>query len=107
MRIPTLYTLNEAETAQVIGMIAAKEQADKNRPFNPHGTRSRLSQSEAKEYVVSSLPGIGPVTAGNLLRHFGSVEKVMAAPREELMKVERVGTRIADRIRELAGGRYD
>ncbi|MBE0522235.1 MAG: hypothetical protein IBX39_08250 [Candidatus Methanoperedenaceae archaeon] len=106
MRIPTLYTLNEAETAQVISMIAAKEQGDRNRPFNPHGKRSRLSQSEAKEYIVSSLPGIGPVAAGNLLRHFGSVERVMTAPREELMKVERVGTRIAERIRELAGRRY-
>lgn len=79
MRIPTLYTLNEAETAQVISMIAAKEQGDRNRPFNPHGKRSRLSQSEAKEYIVSSLPGVGPVAAGNLLRHFGSVEKVMTA----------------------------
>lgn len=107
MRIPTLYTLNEAETAQVISMIAAKEQTDKNRPVNLHGKRSRLTQSEAKEYIVSSLPGIGPAAARNLLRHFGSVEKVMTAPREELMKVERVGSKIADRIRELAGGLYD
>ncbi len=105
MRIPTLYTLNEAETAQVIGMIAEKEQDGRN-AFNPHGKRSRLSQDGAKEYLVSSIPGIGPVAAGNLLRHFGSVEKVITAPREELMKVERVGARIAGRIRELAGGRY-
>jgi ERCC4-type nuclease len=55
MRIPTLYTLNEAETAQVISMIAAKEQTNKTRPFNLHGKRSRLSQTEMKEYIVSSL----------------------------------------------------
>ena len=42
-----------------------------------------------------------------MLRHFGSVEKVMTAPGEELMKVERVGARIAERIREIAGGRYE
>ncbi len=107
MRIPTLYTLNEAETAQVIGMIATKEQADKNRHINLRGKRSRLSQSEAKEYTLSSIHGVGPMVAGNLLRHFGSVEKVMTAPREELMKVERVGARIAERIGELAGGRYE
>ncbi len=107
MRIPTLYTLNEAETAQVIGMIAEKEQGDRNRPFNPHGKRSRLSKSEAKEYTLSSIPGVGPRVAGNLLRHFGSVEKVMTAPGEELMKVERVGVRIAGRIREVAGGGYE
>ncbi len=106
MRIPTLYTLNEAETAEVICMIAQKEQTD-NRPFNVHGKRSHLSQNEMKEYVVSSLPNIGHVAARNLLKHFGSVENILTAPCEELMKVERVGRITADRIRELAGGRYN
>jgi ERCC4-type nuclease len=106
MRIPTLYTLNEAETAQVICMIAEKEQGDKSMRFNFHGKRSRLSQNETKEYVVSSIPGIGTVVAGNLLRHFGSVENILTAPGHELMKVDRVGKRTADRIRRLAGERY-
>jgi Fanconi anemia group M protein len=107
MRIPTLYTLNEAETAQVISMIALKEQNDKTRPFNFHGKRSRLSQIEMKEYIISSLPGIGQVTSRNLLNHFGSVENIVTAPREELMKVERVGFKTAKRIREIAGGQYE
>ena len=107
MRIPTLYTLNEVDTAQIITMIAAKEQENKNRPFNLHKKRSHLSQSEAKKYIVSSLPGIGLVVAGNLLSYFGCVEKIMTAPREELMRVEHVGASMADRIRELVGGRYD
>ncbi len=104
MRIPTLYTLNEAETAQVIGMIAEKEQNGRNMAFNPHGKRSRLSHLREKEYILSSIPGIGPVAARNLLLHFGSVEKVMTAPLEELMEVERVGARIAGKIKEHAGG---
>ena len=107
MRIPTLYTLNEAETAQVISMIASKEQNDRTRPFNLHGKRSRLSQTKMKEYIVASLPGIGQVASRNLLSHFGSVENVLTAPREELMKVERVGFKTAKRIREIAGGRYE
>ena len=102
MRIPTLYTLNAAETAQVIFMIAQKEQDCRKKPFNLHGKRSHLSQSELKEYVVSSIPCIGPVVAGNLLDHFGGVEKIMTAEREELMKVDRVGSKIADNIRKLA-----
>ncbi|MDP3104683.1 MAG: ERCC4 domain-containing protein [Candidatus Methanoperedens sp.] len=102
MRIPTLYTLNAAETAQAIFMIAQKEQDRRKKPFNLHGKRSHLSQSELKEYVVSSIPGIGPVVAGNLLVHFGSVEKIMTAKREELIKVDRVGSGIADKIRKLA-----
>ena len=102
MRIPTLYTLNQAETAQVIFMIAEKEQNCMRKPFNLHGKRSRLQQNKIREYVVSSIPGIGPVVAGNLLGHFGSVEKIMTAKREELMKVDRVGSGIADKIRKLA-----
>jgi ERCC4-type nuclease len=107
MRIPAIYTLNEAETAQVITMIAEKEQGNRNKPFNQHGKRSHFSQSEEKEYVVSSILGIGPTVARNLLMHFGSVESIMTAPREELMKVDRVGSGTANRIRGLSGGRYD
>ena len=87
-------------------MIAEKEQTDKTRPFNLHGKRSSLSQSRVKEYIISSLPGIGQVASRNLLKHFGSVENVMTAPLEELMNVERVGYKTAKRIRELAGGQY-
>lgn len=107
MRIPVLYTLNEAETAQVITMIAEKEQGKRNRPFNLHGKRSRFSPCEAKEYVVSSISGIGPIVTRNLLIYFGNVENIMTAPRDELMKVERVGSKTADRIRGLTGGWYD
>lgn len=107
MRVPVLYTLNEAETAQVITMIAEKEQGQRNRTFNKHGKRSRLSKEEAKEYIVSSILGIGPTVARNLLLNFGSVKNIMNAPREELLKVERVGSGTADRIRELAGESYE
>ncbi len=105
MRIPTLYTLNAAETAQVIFMIAQKEQNCRKKPFNLHGKRSILSQNQLKEYIVSSIPGVGPVVAGNLLGHFGSVENIMTAKLEELIKVDRVGSRIADKIRKLAADR--
>ena len=84
-----------------------KEQIDKTRPFNLHGRRSRLSQSKVKEYIISSLPGLGQGAARNLLKHFGSVENVMTAPVEELMKVDHVGQKTAKRIRELAGELYE
>ena len=83
-------------------MIAQKEQDSRKKPFNLHGKRSHLLQSELKEYVMSSIPGIGPVVAGNLLGYFGSVEKIMTANREELMKVDRIGSKIAENIRKLA-----
>jgi len=49
---------------------------------------------------------VGPTVARNLLRHFGSIEKAMTAPEEELREVALVGPKIAERIRELVGGEY-
>ncbi|MDA4121829.1 MAG: helix-hairpin-helix domain-containing protein [Thaumarchaeota archaeon] len=49
-------------------------------------------------YVVSSLPGIGLKTAGNLLSHFGSVRGVMNASMEQLMEVDGVGRKRAEEI---------
>jgi Fanconi anemia group M protein len=44
--------------------------------------------------------------AKNLLKHFGSIEKIMTASQEDLLQVELVGPKIAERIRELVGGEY-
>ncbi len=105
-RVPTLYTLNEAETAEVISSIARREQLDERRPVQLHGKRSHLSPAEIKEYVISSIPEVGPQLAKNLLTHFGCVEKVITAPRDELMNVGLVGSKTADRIREVVSSVY-
>jgi len=56
--------------------------------------------------MVSALPSVGPAVARNLLKHFGSVQAVVNASEEELQKVELVGPKIAERIRELMGSEY-
>jgi Fanconi anemia group M protein len=105
-RVPTLYTLNETDTAEVISSIARREQLDERRPVQLHGKRSHLSPAEIKEYVISSIPEVGPQVAKNLLTYFGSVEKVITAPRDELMNVDLVGPKTADRIREVVSSAY-
>jgi ERCC4-type nuclease len=44
--------------------------------------------------------------ARNLLRHFGSVERIMTASEGELMSVDKVGPKTAARIREIVSGEY-
>lgn len=46
------------------------------------------------------IPGIGKAAAKNLLRHFGSIEKVAAAMPEELMQAEDIGEISAKEIRK-------
>ncbi len=105
-RCPTLYTLNSAETAEIITTIAIREQDRERRPLILHGKRSHLSPPEIKEYVVSAIPDIGPVIARNLLTRFDNVQTIFTAPKEKLMEVDEVGPETADMIRNVVGGSY-
>ncbi len=100
-RVPIVYTLNEIETADVIANIAKSERNDDKRPFKNH-----LSPAETKECMIASIPEVGSLAARNLLTYFGSVEKVITASHDELMKVDLVSPETADRIREVVSGVY-
>ncbi|HEX7627844.1 MAG TPA: ERCC4 domain-containing protein, partial [Candidatus Methanoperedens sp.] len=105
--VPVLFSKDEEDTAALISVIAKREQAvNPKKEINLHGTKSASKLPEQQEYVVSAICEIGPVVAKNLLRHFGTVERIMTASREELMVVELVGPKTADRIREVVSGEY-
>lgn len=106
LSLPIIFTSDEEDTASLIYVIAKREQEKKRKIFNPHGKRSSLSLKEQQEYLVSSISNIGPVTARNLLAHFGSVQNVILASKEELMEVERVGPMTASKIRDVVGSDY-
>ncbi|MCX9084473.1 MAG: DEAD/DEAH box helicase [Candidatus Methanoperedens sp.] len=104
--VPVLFTKDEEDTAALISVIAKREQADSKKEVNLHGSKTASTLPQQQEYLVSAISEIGPVVSKNLLRHFGSVERIMTATREELMAVELVGPKTADRIREVVGGNY-
>lgn len=108
MRIPILYTLNPAGTAQIIASIATKEQSEDTRSFSPHGKRSHLSPRGKKEYVISSFPdcNVGAKTAADLLEHFGTIERVVTASVDELREVPGVGKVTAEKLRGLIIEKY-
>ena len=104
--VPVIMSRDEEDTAAMIAAIAKREQEDHGREVAMHGKRSAMMLPEQQEYIVSAISNIGPVVARNLLKHFGSVEAVMQASREDLKAVELVGPKTADRIREVVGGEY-
>ncbi|KAF5414526.1 MAG: 3'-flap repair endonuclease Xpf [Candidatus Methanogaster sp.] len=104
--VPILMSKDAEDTALMIAAIAKREQQEHGREVAMHGTRSAMMLPQQQEYVVSAIPEIGPVVAKNLLKHFGTVAALMSASREELMVVELVGPKTADRIREVVGGEY-
>jgi Fanconi anemia group M protein len=103
--LPIIPTEDQAETAKVIALLAARETREGREP-KVHGHKTARTLKEQQEYLVSAISSVGPTVARNLLRHFGSVEKIMTASSEQLQEVDLVGRKIAQRIRELVGGEY-
>ncbi|MCR3884232.1 DEAD/DEAH box helicase [Methanotrichaceae archaeon M04Ac] len=104
--VAIIPTADEDETVSVIAAIARREQQAGGGSPHAHGKKTHRTLKEQQEYLVSSIPGVGNAVAKNLLRSFGSVERVFAAPAEELEAVPLVGPKTAERIRELVGGEY-
>lgn len=104
--ISVLYTRDEDGTADLLEIVARREQEDADRTVSAHGEKSAKTLPEQQEYVVSAIAEVGPVTATALLEQLGSVEAVMCASAEELTAVSGVGDVTAERIREVVGSEY-
>ena len=59
-----------------------------------------------QECLISSIASIGPIAAGAFLKHFGSVEAVINAPEEQLVKVKGIGKKTAQKIREVISAKH-
>ena len=104
--VPILYTKNSKDTAQLLKIIAKREQEEIGVSFNVHPEKKNLSIQEQQEYVISSLPGIGTTLAKPLLKHFKSVKNVVNAGQKELEEVEKIGKKKAERIKDIVDRDY-
>lgn len=98
LSIPILRSMAPEETARLIVYAARQVQtlgkAGYSRPgYRPNNKKGR------QLHILQGLPGVGHERALRLLEKFGSVEAVMGAGRDDLMAVEGVGAKTADRIR--------
>jgi len=98
--VQIVTTRNYKDTALFIQRIV--ERLNKARkPLSLSDRRIPLTVNEQKLYVLESLPGVGPVLAKNLLKEFGSVEKVFLASVDELQDVDKMGPKKAKKIKEI------
>ncbi len=105
--LPIIYTKNSKDTAELILTIARREQENKDREFPLRLERKPLTTKEQQEYIVESLPGVGPSLAKSLLKELGSINKVFNADKGNLQKVNNLGPKKADDIRRLIDESYD
>ncbi len=104
-QIPILYTRNYRDTAAYLALIAKRLEKPK-RHISLVSKRKPLTLKEQQEYLVESLPGIGPSLAKSLLSKFKSVKNVINAKEEKLKKVEKIGDKKSKLLREVLDSEY-
>ena len=105
--IPILYSRNLKETASFLQIIAKREQEEAGKDFTPHAEKRIFSLKEQQEYVVSSLPGVGMALAKPLLQKFKTIKRLVNAKKEQLEKVEKIGPKKAEAIKDVVEKEYE
>lgn len=106
-QIPIMFAPTQEDTADMLQLLAKREQEDRNKSISLRGGRKLFSPNEQKQYFIEGLPSVGPKLAKNLLSFFGSCRSILDASEDELRKVDKVGEKKAKRIKELLDEKYN
>lgn len=97
--LPIIHSRNPAESVEIFSVIANQQPKFEEAVARPGYRPRRLTTKQL--YFLQGLPGIGPARARQLLECFGSVNRVLQAPVEELAKVPGIGGGTAAKIRQV------
>jgi Fanconi anemia group M protein len=104
--IQVLLSANEEETAEILYMLAKREQDKKERFPRIIGIKRAFSDEEWQRNILASIPGVGPKLAYEILKEFKSIKGVANANIEQLMKVDKIGKKKAKRIYDILNLEY-
>ena len=104
--ISILYTDNAEETAEMLLVLARREESESPSSYSWIPKRTYHSIKEAQEAIIASFPDIGPVHAKKLLSEFGSVRGVVTASVDDITAIKGIGTKKAEKIVEVAMKEY-
>ncbi len=95
------------ESASILFSMAAQEQDRAERMPSMKGGARAYTASQFQEFIVGNLPGIGPKLAKELLKHFGTINRIANSGVDELAEVNKVGKKKAKLIHDTLNGQYD
>ena len=104
--IPVLNTKDSQETADLLNIIAKREQREEKKEIAVRGEKTLMSIKERQQFIIEGLPNVSAVIAKRLLTHFGSIKDIANATEEELMKIRGIGKNIASDIIKLLNTNY-
>jgi Fanconi anemia group M protein len=99
--ISTIWTKNKRESANFIFLAAKREQIEEKRGLTIRVRKKPLSLEEEQKYLIAGLPYINSTLAERLLKKFGTPIRVFNAKKEELMEIEKIGEKKANKILEV------
>lgn len=102
---PILHTRNYRDTANLLAIIAKRLEKPRSLP-SLLKKRKPLTLKQQQEFIVESLPGIGPLTSKNLLKEFKTIKNLVNAEETELKKVNKIGKLKAQQIKKLFEKKY-
>ena len=99
-RLPVVHARDPEDSLRILQFLAHQMLNSDPAILQRHDRKPKRLASR-KLYVLQGLPGVGPALANRLLVQFGSIQAIVAANEEALIKVPGVGRKKAARIREL------
>jgi len=104
--MPILFSQDEKETASFINVILKREREERQGEVQIRGEKKVLTLKEQQEYLIVGLPNVNITLAKRLLSKFKSVQGVFKATPEKLEKVQGIGRKKAEEIRNILTLKY-
>jgi Fanconi anemia group M protein len=104
--IPIITTKSPRETADLLFIMANREQKLGNKDVALRGDKSSMSIPEQQQFILEGLPNVSAVLAKRLLQNFGSIKDVVNASEDELCSIQGIGKNIATEIVKILKSEY-
>ena len=104
-QVPILHTRNYRDTANLLAIIARRLEKPRSLP-SLLKKRKPLTIKQQQEFIIESLPGIGPTLSKSLLKKFKSIKEIINAKEEHLQKVKKLGPKKINNIKKVLEKKY-
>ncbi|HDO19892.1 MAG TPA: DEAD/DEAH box helicase, partial [Thermoplasmatales archaeon] len=104
---PVVFTRDSKETAELLSIMARREQKEVRRDIALRGERKSMTLKERQQFIIEGLPNISATLAKRLLNHFKTIKNIANADENELFQVPGIGKVTAQEIINVFNTIYD
>ena len=105
LKIPIVHTRNQRDTAAFIETIFKRFTKPRSE-FSLLKKKKPINKKELQEYIIETLPGVGPSLAKSLLKEFGSIKNIINSNKEDFKVIKNLGNKKAEKIHSILQEKY-